>query len=156
MQDWYQQTLDALALTGKREPAQKAYFRAVRMLKQFYDKTPDLVSEAELRNYLLHRRQVDKWAPNTLKIAHAGLKFFFTHVEPRDWPTLELVKAPGEKRLPVVLDVSDVQRLLACVHTPHNHAYPVYACGLHLSEALNLEVSDTCAEPVEALTASAA
>lgn len=144
MQDWYQQTLDALNLAGKGEPTQKAYTRAVRMLVQFYNKTPDLVSEDELRAYLLRRRQVDKWSPSTLKIAHAGLKFFFTHVQPRDWATLELVKAPHEKRLPVVLEVDEVQRLLACVRTPHSHAYltTVYTCGLRLSEALNLEVKD--------------
>lgn len=87
---------------------------------------------------------MDKWAANTLQIAHAGLKFFFTHVLPRDRATLELVKAPREKRLPVVLDVPEVQRLLSCVRTPHNHTYltTVYTCGLRLSEALNLEVND--------------
>ena len=144
MQDWNQQIHDALVLAGKGEPTQKAYTRAVRMLVEFYGKPPYLISEEELRAYLLHRRQVDKWAPNTLKIAHAGLKFCFTSVYPRDWATLELVKAPGEKRLPVVLDVSEVQRILACVRTPHNHAYlsTVYACGLRLSEAQHLEVKD--------------
>lgn len=144
MQDWYQQTIDALRLNGKSERTQDSYVRTVRMLVEFYGKTPDLISEEELRAYLLHRRQHDHWSPSTLKIAHAGLKFFFSRVLPRDWPTLELIKAPHEKRLPVVLSVEEVQRLLRCVRTPHNHAYlvAVYSCGLRLSEALHLEVGD--------------
>lgn len=43
MQYWYPQTLNALRLNGKGEPTQTAYTRAVRMLVEFYDKTPDLV-----------------------------------------------------------------------------------------------------------------
>jgi hypothetical protein len=42
-----------------------AYTRAVRMLSQFYDKSPDEVTEKELEDYFLHRRNVDHWAPNT-------------------------------------------------------------------------------------------
>ena len=46
MNDWYQRMLATLQLNGKGEPTQKAYTRAVRMLSEFYDKTPDLVSES--------------------------------------------------------------------------------------------------------------
>ena len=42
MNDWYQRMVATLQLNGKGEPTQKAYTRAVRMLSQFYDKTPDL------------------------------------------------------------------------------------------------------------------
>ncbi|MGE5306584.1 MAG: hypothetical protein ACM3TN_25015 [Alphaproteobacteria bacterium] len=36
----------ALQLNGKGEPTQKAYTRAVRMLSEFYDQTPDLISKS--------------------------------------------------------------------------------------------------------------
>ena len=55
MNDWYQRMIDALQLNGKGERTQQAYARAVRMLSQFYDKTPDLVSEQELQQYFLCR-----------------------------------------------------------------------------------------------------
>ena len=42
------------------------------MLSEFYEKTPDLVSEEELQEYFLHRKNVDKWAPNTMRICGRG------------------------------------------------------------------------------------
>ena len=50
MNDWYQRMVDTLQLNGKGERTQQAYTRSVRMLSQFYDKTPDLVSEQELQH----------------------------------------------------------------------------------------------------------
>jgi len=39
---------------------QECYTRAVRMLADFYHKTPDQVNEQELQDYFLHRENVDK------------------------------------------------------------------------------------------------
>jgi len=43
-------------LNGKRERTQQAYARSVRMLTQFYRKSPDLITEQELQDYFLHRK----------------------------------------------------------------------------------------------------
>jgi len=45
MTDYYQQSMRALQLAGMSEPTQKGYTRSVRMLVDFYGKTPDLISE---------------------------------------------------------------------------------------------------------------
>ena len=45
MNDWYQRMVDTLQLNGKGERTQQAYTRSVRMLSQFYGKTPDVISE---------------------------------------------------------------------------------------------------------------
>jgi hypothetical protein len=47
MNDWYPRMI--AILNGKGAPTQKAYTRAVRMLSEFYEKTPDLVSEPDLQ-----------------------------------------------------------------------------------------------------------
>ena len=44
------------------EPTQRAYTRSVRMLIDFYGKTPDLISELQLQDCFLHRKNVDKWS----------------------------------------------------------------------------------------------
>jgi hypothetical protein len=54
MTDWYQKATDALQLNGLGERTQEAYVRALRMLCQFYHKTPDQISEPELQQYLPH------------------------------------------------------------------------------------------------------
>ena len=144
MNDWYQRMVAVLRLNGKGEPTQKAYTRAVRMLSQFYDKTPDLGSETELQEYFLHRKNVNRWSPKTTRICYCGIRFFYVNVLARDWHILSILRAQTEHRLPTVLSVEEVRGILAHVKTLHNHAYlsTVYSCGLRLDEGRHLEVSD--------------
>jgi hypothetical protein len=62
MNDWYQRMVAALQLNGKGERTQQAYTRSVRMLCEFYDKTPNLISEAELQEYFLQRKTINRWS----------------------------------------------------------------------------------------------
>jgi integrase/recombinase XerD len=144
MNDWYQRMVAALQLNGKGEPTQKAYTRAVRMLCEFYHKTPDLISEPELQEYFLHRKNVNRWAPKTLRICYGGIRFFYLHVLARDWHILSILRAQNEHRLPAVLSTEEVRNLLAQVKTSPHYVFlfTVYSCGLRLDEARHLEVSD--------------
>ena len=148
MKDYYKESMRALQLAGMSEPTQKGYTRSVRMLVDFYDKSPDQVSEVELQDYFLHRKNVDKWAAATMRICYSGIKFFFINVLKRDWHTLELIHAKREQRLPTVLSLNEVWNILNAVRTPQNKAYltAVYTCGLRLHEALFLQVTDIDAQ----------
>ena len=107
-------------------------------------KPPEEISEAELEAYFLHRRNVDHWSPNTMRICYCGIRFYFVKVLQRNWHLFNILRAKSESRLPAVLSREEVQRILACVRTAHNRAFltTVYACGLRLQEAQYLEVSD--------------
>lgn len=144
MKNWYENSVKALQLNGKGERTQQSYTRAVRMLTEFYDKTPDGISEEELQEYFLHRKNVNNWSPNTMRICYCGIRFFFENVLKRDWHILGILRAQNERRLPAVLSQEEVRGLLARVKTPQNHAFltTVYSCGLRLQEGLHLEVSD--------------
>ncbi len=148
MKDYYQKSMRALQLAGMSTRTQQCYTRSVRMLVDFYHKTPDLISEQELQDYFLHRKNVDKWSPATMRICYRGIKFFFINVLKRQWHTLELVHAKREHRLPTVLSIKEVRAILATVRTPQNKAYltTVYSCGLRLHEALHLHISDIDSE----------
>lgn len=144
MKDYYEQSIRALQLAGMSERTQECYTRSVRLLADFYQKTPDLISEPELEDYFLHRRNEDKWSSATLRIAYSGVKFFFVNVLKRDWHIFTYLKSKKEKRLPCILEQEEVYKVLRCVRTFHNYAClsTIYACGLRISEALALEVSD--------------
>ena len=142
--EWHQKMVKALQVNGMGESTQECYVRAMRKLVEFYDKTPDLITEDELYDYFIHCKNVIGWAPATMRICYSGIKFFFLHVLQRDWHLLEIVRAQAEKRLPAVLTKVEVRRIFACLTTFHNYAYlaTVYSCGLRLQEGLYLEVSD--------------
>ena len=142
--EWYDSMIQALQLNGKGERTQEAYARAVRMLLDFYRKAPDEITAEELQTYFLHRRNVSRWSPATLRICYAGIRFFFEKVLQRDWPLLQLLRAQRERKLPAALSVEEARRTLGCVTPSHHQAFltTVYSCGLRLQEGLHLEVSD--------------
>lgn len=144
MKDYFQQSMRALQLAGMSAPTQKGYTRSVRMLVDFYGKTPDLITEDELQDYFLHRKNVSKWSAATMRICYSGIKFFFTNVLQKDWHTLKIVHAKREQRLPTILSVDEAWNIINTISTHHNKAYMtvVYTCGLRLNEGLNLQVAD--------------
>src|SRR5512145_268565 len=139
-----QQMIAALHLSGKSERTQESYVREVHLLAQFYHKSPDRISAQELQRYFLHRKNVAGLAPASMRICYSGIRFFSQHVLKRDWSTLSLLRAPTTHRLPAVLSVEEVKRLLASTTLLHNRVYctTVYSLGLRLHEALFLQVSD--------------
>lgn len=141
---WHEKMVKSLQVAGMSESTQKAYVRTIRKLTEFYDKTPDKISEEELIDYFIHRQEVTEWSPATMRICYTGIKFFFINVLKRDWHTLKLAKAKREKRLPAILAREEVRKILSHVTTFHNYCYlrTVYSCGLRLQECLFLEVSD--------------
>ena len=134
----------ALHLSGKGERTQESYIREVRLLAQFYHKSPDRISEQELQHYFLHRKNVDGLAPASMRICSSGIRFFSQHVLKRDWSTLSLLRAQTTHRLPAVLSVEEVKRLLASATPLHNQVSftTVSSVGLRLHEALFLQVAD--------------
>ena len=144
MENWYQSMVNTLQLNGKGERTQQAYSRAVRMLVQFHDKSPDLITEEELKDYFLHRKNVSRWSPKTMRICYCGIRFYYEKVLARNWHILGILRAQNEHRLPPILSREEVHRLLSCVRTFQNYTYlsTVYSCGLRLHEGLHLEVPD--------------
>jgi integrase/recombinase XerD len=139
-----QQMIAALQLSGKGERTQQAYVREVRLLSQFYGTSPDLISEPELQHYFLHRKNVDGLAPASMRICSSGIRCFSQPVLHRDWHPLSLIRAQTEHRLPAVLSIQRVRRLLKAATPLHNQVYctTVYSLGLRLHEALSRQGAD--------------
>jgi len=76
--------IDDMILAGLAEETRKVYVRAVRQLAAHYHRSPDLLSEEEVRNYLLGLRQRGV-ARGTFQIGHYGLRFFYQHTLGRGW-----------------------------------------------------------------------
>jgi len=145
---WYDEAIEALQLNGMSENTQFRYARSVRLLADFYDKDPDLITENEIKDYFLHRKNVDQWASSTLRICLSGIRFYFVNVLRRDWHIFKIMRVKTERPLPCILSNEEVQRILSHVKTFHNYTFysTVYSCGLRLQEALNLQVSDIDSE----------
>jgi len=139
-----QRLIEDLQLHGLAAKTQDAYVRAVRQLAEHYAKSPDLITEEELRLYFLYLKHDKLASPSTFSIALCGLKFFYQHTLQREWTTLELARPAREKKLPAVLSIAEVHQVLGCLHRPHYRVCltTIYSCGLRLREGVHLQVSD--------------
>jgi len=136
--------IETLQLRGMSERTQQAYVRAVRQLAEHYDKSPDLITEEELRQYFLHIKNVKKYSRASSTIALCGIKFFYEKTLNREFSTLKLVRAPREKKLPVILSVEEVITILGRVRLPRYRVClsTIYSCGLRLQEGTHVQVRD--------------
>jgi len=136
--------IECLQLRGLSERTQEAYTRAVRQLAEHYHKSPDQITEEELRQYFLFIKNVKKFARGSSTIAICGIKFFYERTLNRQWTTLGLVRAAPEKKLPVILSREEVRQILGVVRLPRYRVClaTIYSCGLRLQEGTNLHVAD--------------
>ena len=136
--------IECLQLRGLSERTQEAYVRAVRQLADHYHKSPDLITEEELAQYFLHIKNVKKYSRAASTIAICGIKFFYEKTLNREFTTLKLVRAPREKKLPVILSVEEVLTILGRVRLPRYRVClsTIYSCGLRLQEGTHIQVRD--------------
>jgi site-specific recombinase XerD len=136
--------LQDMQLAGLGERTHESYLRSVRKFAQWLHKSPDVASENDLRRYLLFIKNDQQWEGNSLRVAYSGLKFFYGHTCPREWPTLQKLRIPKQLKLPTVLTTVEVDQLIAAIRKPGLKCFfwTVYSLGLRLQEALHLQVSD--------------
>ena len=139
-----QRLTEDLELAGYSERTQEVYVRSVRQLAEHYGRSPDLLTEDEVRSYFVHIRDVKRSARSSITIALCGIKFFFEKTLQREWCVFEIARPPRQSRLPAVLTREEVQRVLAAVRNDTYRACltTMDACGLRLSEGAFLRVAD--------------
>ena len=133
-----------LQLKGYAPSTQELYLGAVKALAKHYRKSPDQITEEELRAYFLFVKEKKRCARSTATIMLCGIKFFFEVTLQKRWPVLALVRPAKEKKLPVVLSRQEVKALLQAVRAPVYQVClsTIYSCGLRISEGASLQVAD--------------
>jgi len=136
--------IECLQLRGLAERTQEAYTRAVCQLAAHYHKSPDRISEAELRQYFLYLKNIKHYSRNTMTVAICGIKFFYEQTLNRNWAIFGIVRPAPEKKLPVILSREEVRQILAGVRLPRYRVClaTIYSCGLRLQEGTHLQVAD--------------
>jgi site-specific recombinase XerD len=136
--------IEDMQLRGLAERTQEVYVAAVRQLAEHYGKSPDQISDKELRQYFLYLTNEKKASSSAITIALCAIKVLYEQTLRQEWPTLTLVRPPRERKLPVVLSREEVHRILGCLRRPYYRVClsTIYSCGLRLEEGVHLQVSD--------------
>ncbi len=136
--------IECLQLRGLSERTQDSYVRAVRQLAEHYHKSPNLITEEELRQYFLFIKNIKHYSRSTMTIAICGIRFCYEQTLNRNWTIFGIVRPAPEKKLPVILSLAEVRQILGRIRLPRYTVClkTIYSCGLRLQEGTHLQVAD--------------
>ena len=122
----------------------KYYLAHVSNFAKHFNKSPDLLGDKEIREYLHYCIMEKHLSEGSVNTIHSALKFFYTKTLDREWRSEKLSRIKERRRLPVVLSQSEVKAILdITANLKHKTILTtVYAAGLRVSEAAKLKVSD--------------
>jgi site-specific recombinase XerD len=135
--------IEDMTLRKLSPKTQRNYIRAVKKLAQFLGRSPDTASAEDLRRFQLHL--VEHGVSSiTLNATITGLRFFFEVTLDRRDALAKMSHVYEPRKLPVVLSIEEVTRLLeAAGSLKYKAALSIaYGAGLRASEVVHLKVSD--------------
>jgi integrase/recombinase XerD len=133
-----------LVIRGTSPRTQEAYVQAVFYLAKHYHRSPDQLSNEELKSYLYYLATEKKLSASTLNQRVSAFRFFYEIVlhRPIEEVRQSIPRVHRAIRRPQVFSVEELEVLFTrgC-HTPKARAFlmTVYGAGLRLEEACHLK-----------------
>ena len=136
--------IEDMKLRGFAERTQESYLGSVKGLAKYYHRSPDQLSEEEIRKFFLYLREEKHASRSTITQYLCGIKFLYETTLRQDWYALEIIRPPKRKTLPVILSAEEVRTVLSLIKNPSYRMVLtlIYSCGLRLLEGINLTLGD--------------
>ena len=138
------QMIQDMVLRGLAPSTQRAYLEAVTKFARHYNRSPDRISNDELKAYLLYLHLEEKRATSTCNVASAALRFLYHRTLGQPHTHFDVPMARRPSKLPFVLSRDEVARLVACTSFLKHRALflTTYSAGLRISEVVRLRPAD--------------
>jgi integrase/recombinase XerD len=142
-----QKFIDELDLRGFSANTKDNYVGAVYRLARHFRRSPDQISDEELKHYLLYLIRDLNRSHSTLIVTVSALRFFYGHVLGRYTTAMDgaLPRMRKQTIRPRVYSPEEVERLLNADGLNPKHRVllmTTYAAGLRVSEVCQLKVED--------------
>lgn len=138
-----QRLIDDMAMRRFGEDTQRNYIRDVGRFATWLGRSPHTATPEDLRRFQIEQQEAGVPVP-TMNSIVAALRFFFTHTLDKPELARKLVRSAHARKIPVVLTMDEVKRLIeATTCLKHQAALSVaYGAGLRVSEVAMLKVTD--------------
>jgi len=142
-----QRMIDDMTMRKLSPKTQSGYICAVRKLTHFLGRSPATASAEDLRRFQLHLVELGT-SSITLNATLTGLRFFFEETLNRHDALRRMSHVYEPRKLPLILSIEEVTRLLeAAGSLKYKAALSIaYGAGLRASEVTHLKVSDIDSE----------
>ena len=139
-----QKFIDEMKLRNFSTATVSSYTGAVAALAGHYDRSPDKISEYEIRQYLLFMTEERKLTYSTCNVAISAFKLFYNDMLGQGEIRLKIPVRKTTKRLPVVLSTKEIERVFQVEMNPKHRTLlmTTYAAGLRVSEVTRLRIKD--------------
>ena len=138
-----QRLIDDMTMRRFSRETQRNYIRDVGRFATWLGRSPHTAIAEDLRRFQIEQQEAGVPVP-TMNSIVAALRFFFTHALDRPDLARKLVRTAHARKIPVVLTLDEMKRLLeATTCLKHQAALSVaYGAGLRVAEVSALKVSD--------------
>jgi len=109
-----EQMIQDMVLRGMAPSTQRAYLQAVTKFARHYNRSPDRISNPELKAYLLYLHLEEERATSTCNVVSVALCFLYHRTLGRPQTDFDVPIARAPSKLPHVLSRDEVSRLLEC------------------------------------------
>lgn len=143
------QFINHLTLHRRSPKTKEAYVSAVYGLSRHYMASPDKLSDQQIQDYLRYLIEKRKLAWSTCNVVFSGLICFYKNVLNRDKTVFSIPPRPRSKKIPMVLSVEEVGRLLNATSNLKHRALLMitYSAGLRVSEVVRLKLHHIESDP---------
>lgn len=137
--------IEDMDLAGLALRTQQAYVRAVAKLQEHYrGKSPDRITEKEVRAYLLWLRDEKNCSRGRFYPIFYGLKFFYHRSLDRNWGLFnkKSVRKPKNSRLPKFVHLDQARAIIDGLHSLRYKVFAscIFTLGLRVSDATGIDI----------------
>lgn len=120
------------------------YLISLAKLQNFYNLSPDKISMEQLKDFLHHRITQEKISTSTINQTISAFKIFQEDVLGHDWEQIKIKRPRRELKLPVVLSIDEVEKIISqTLNIKHKALISIaYSTGMRREEVRSMKASD--------------
>ena len=122
-----------------------SYLSSIKMFISYFQANKfKALDENIIVKYLDYCKTQKQYSLSSMKLAYSSIKFLFTNVLEKDFPSSLKFSFRKEEKLPAVLSEKDISLILkATTNIKHKSILmTIYSAGLRISELLNLKINE--------------
>ncbi len=131
-----------LKISKSSDHTLNSYLRANKKLFEFTKKQPEQINEDDVKLYII--KKLDNNSASSVIVFLSAIKYAYSSIFGKDRLTIGIKRPKKEKKIPAVLTKDEIKKLLESFDNKKSRLMVslIYACGLRVSELINLKIND--------------